>query len=233
VARTAFLALSSLFLALASVPAVADSPWYVSLDAGTSKYAGLDVSGGPLFVGTGSTNVSSSDSATAFRLAAGYHLTPYLTAEMGYANLGDVSTSKRFDVPCEGSEGQGICFIVNTDNHARTSGYIAALTVQSADLAGWSIYGRAGIFIGHTHFSNFDDNVATVPIENTTHETGLTYGLGIAYGFSPHLMLRLGADRYPARFVNSTEVVSSTGTISYLDQEFHVNTVSLGLVYTF
>lgn len=238
--RTVFLALSSLLLALAPLPAMADSAWYVSLDAGTSNYKGLEVDGGPLQRVTSNGVLEIQDDSVdeaghQFRLGGGYHVTPWLSLEAAYVRLGNATSNVQGTVSCEGSEGSGICERFHDQGQVRTSGWLAALMLQSPDWWGLSLYGRIGAFVGHTEFSadSAANGFGFTSSENTVHYTGLTYGGGIAYSVSPHLALRLGADRYPARFMNSGDLFGSSGSVYHLDEDFHVNTVSLGLVYTF
>ena len=224
--RAGFFSLAALLLAFAPPPASADEGWFASFDVGRSKYVGLDGSGAPFYQVPGSQGITSDASSHHFRIAGGYHVTPYLSLEAGYVKLGGATRNANFSVPCEGSEGTGICFHVHEHDEIGTHGYFGALELQSFSLFGLSLYGRADVFIGHTDFTSFDPSVATIPLEQTIRYTGLTYGFGVACAFSPHLTLRLGVDRYPARYLSSNSYPE-------LEQDFHVDTVGLGLVYDF
>lgn len=202
---------ASMLLAIFSLPALADSGWYVAADVGQSHFTGgqFDAYHGAL------TTKSMSDSSTGYRLTGGYQFTPNWGLEAGYVDLGhgtatytyqlsvvpDVSSRTQYRIGAKG------LFVAGTGTYP--------ITEQ------WSLYGRVGAVDGQLDIqAQTNGNINLVGGSDTSWKG--TYGVGAKWNFMPQLSLRLGWDRY-------LQLGPSSPSISQYD----VSLLSLGVEWRF
>ncbi|MEW6312941.1 MAG: porin family protein [Pseudomonadota bacterium] len=147
------------------------APLAMAADAGW--YAGAGI-GQTSTSGAGLTKTSD----TAFRLLGGYKYNQNLAAEIEYVNLGSIQyqSLSLFDVK---SSGFGIAAV-------------GTLPLQN----NFALYGRLGITSIKSDVSPTAVIVATGEVVSSNTHTGMTYGIGGEYAFSPTAAVRFGYDNY-------------------------------------
>lgn len=207
--------------AFASLAAQAGNPgWYVGVDAGQSRFSGLDANGSPTYPST----ASQTDSG--YRLSAGYDFNPYLGVEAGYVNLGKVAGSANLAaLPIVCLPPTAECSLMpsevsaNLKTHAWTLEFVGSFPFGDE----WLLFGRAGgvransELISHESFSNNTTSTS----DWTSSDFDGTYGLGLQWSFANDWAARLSWDRY-----------ASLGHDLPIGK-FDVNLTSLGIVYQF
>ena len=123
---------------------------------------------------------SCDDKDTAWKISGGYRFNRYVSAEIGYVNLGKISFDGRVGAtPFSGS--------------ARTDG-VEFLAVGYLPLAqGFSLFGKLGAFLWD---SRGDVAVGSFAGGGKDNGTDVTYGLGLQYDFNRNLSARLEWQRY-------------------------------------
>lgn len=161
------------------------SPWYVGGGIGQSKYDFDSEWNDP-------SQTSRDDKDSGFKAFVGYRFTPQWGVELGYAKLGDF-VSNYTDL--------------NTETEA-TSWSLAA--TGTFPLTGqFSLLGRLGVTRNTADLSEAEvPGPGSASFKKT--KTGLLWGLGAQYHFSPRIAARLDYDNY-GKFGNSFDEDASTG----------------------
>lgn len=184
-----------LLLAAFSSSAVADdSGAYLAADLGQSRFSGDAFA----FPGSGWMSSSQSDSS-AYRLTAGYQLTPYFGLEAGYVDLGHGSVTLR---PTPSSPPIGFNML---GFRAGVKGEFAAITGTWPIDPQWALFARLGGIEGKLDFQTTQSNVPGTFDRTSTAWTS-TYGVGAKWNFQPQWSLRLGWDHYHSVGNASVEV---------------------------
>lgn len=117
--------------------------------------------------------VSCDDKDTAWRLFAGYQFTPFLAAEVGYADLGKI----------DGSLGAA-----NAELKANALDLVGVAKLPITSQLG--VYGKAGAYRGETKLSS------NVGVSGKDTDSGWTYGAGLQWDVIRNVGLRLEWQRY-------------------------------------
>jgi len=197
---TGSVAVAGLFMAAAAHAKAPKSGFYLGATAGQAKYAD-DLNGvdGALFsafaeVGLPVASVTShvDDTDQTFSVFAGYRFLPYLAAEVGYVDLGELAYHA--DVRVLGSGLPGSVDVTFGSKGALGS----ALGIWPVNDA-WDLYGRAGIFISDTRLKA---SVNLLGISDSQPESKTSadamIGLGTAVHLGNHFSLRLEYQRFGA-----------------------------------
>lgn len=153
--------------ALIATPALADSTgkFYLAGDLGAARYNGVNVSLG-IFPDAGVK-----------RIAAGYHISPTLAAEVGYSRFGD---SVLIAGPITGT--------------------LTASSFQIAAIGSYplgpefDLIGKLGLA---SNKSNIDETTSGIPTASGSYsQRDLLIGLGGQYNINPHFSLRALYDHY-------------------------------------
>jgi OOP family OmpA-OmpF porin len=197
---TGSVAVAGLLFAVAAHAKPPKSGFYLGATAGQSKYSedlgGVDGSLFTAFSNVGLTvrSVTSEvdDTDTNFAVFGGYRFFPYLAAEFGYVDLGELSYNA--DVVLLGTSVPG-----SVDVTFASKGPLgSALGIWPINDS-WDVYARAGIYISDTKLK------ATVSLLNVTDSeteskasVDSMIGLGTAVHLGNHFSLRLEYQRFGA-----------------------------------
>lgn len=204
------LGILAVLLAL-SLPAAADSGWYAAADLGQSHFTGgIFDAGFPA-----SWTRSASDSATGYRITAGYQFTSNWGVEGGYVDLGHGTVSARNPHPDPFRPD----IATFADYRIGAKGLFAAGTGTWPIDEQWSLFARAGLIDGRLETREHTDGLIA-PLNVTETSWKATYGVGAKWKFRPQWSLRLGWDSY--RRLGA----SSSG-------QYDLSLISLGLEWHF
>ena len=191
--KTGIAVLSTAAMAFA-LPAAAQSvdtkAFYAGANIGQSKFK-VDCQPGQ----------TCDDSDTAFKIFGGYSFNKNWAAELGYSDLGSAKISD----PTGSAEIKA------------TAWDLAAVFSWPFSSSGFSVFGRAGLYMGETKFSGDASGSKTT--------TDLTYGIGGQYDFSRNLGLRAEWQRFSKMKAHD----DSTGDDSTGD----VDALTIGVIYRF
>lgn len=173
-------------LALATgARAADDTGWYGSLNLGRSHLglSGNDLDGRNAAQGvTSSTTLDSRDSA--WSLNAGYRFNRNFALEAGYVDLGSYRFTGNTSAPAAGS----------LDGRYKAHGYslvaVGIVPLQS----GFSLYGKAGLFLARTELSA-SSSATALGGADSSRGTG-TIGAGLSYDFTRNVFGRAEWNRY-------------------------------------
>jgi OOP family OmpA-OmpF porin len=197
---TGSVAVAGLLFAVAAHAKPPKSGFYLGATAGQSKYSeDLGEADGLLFeafsnVGLPVAAVTSDidDTDTNFSVFAGYRFFPYLAAEFGYVDLGELTYNA--DVVLLGTSAPGSVDITFSSKGPLGS----ALGIWPINDS-WDVYARAGIFISDTKLKV---NVGLLNASDTETESKTSVdsmiGLGTAVHLGDHFSLRLEYQRFGA-----------------------------------
>ena len=143
-----------------------DAAWYAGGSVGTSSSAICDFAFG----------ASCDDQGTAYRAFAGYQVNRYLSLELGYQQLGDVTLSLA----------PGVSQTLETT----LFDLVVLGTLPLTQRLG--AYGKLGIFRANNEASSGTPGVPGAKLESN----GLTYGLGLQYDVTANLGLRVEWQEY-------------------------------------
>lgn len=188
--RTLAWTAGALALALSQICLAQNAGLYLGANVGQSKY-NIDCGGG----------LSCDDSDTAFKLYGGYKFHPNWSAELGYADLGKAKLS-----------GPG-----GTDEMGATAWDLTGVFQWPIAASGFSIFGRAGLYLADMKLSGPDHGKKT--------SSGLTFGLGAEYDFTRSLGVRAEWQRYAK--------VKIRNDVNGVEDDGDVDALTLGLVYRF
>jgi OOP family OmpA-OmpF porin len=141
------------------------------------------------------------DSDTAFKIFGGYSFNKNWAAEFGYNDFGKAKIT-------EGA--------LSAEVKANAWDLDAVFSWPFAD-SGFSIFGRAGLYMGETKFSG--------DASGSKSTTDLTYGIGGQYDFSRNLGLRAEWQRFSKMKAHD----DSTGD----DSSGDVDALTIGVIYRF
>lgn len=139
--------------------------------AGMTSFVGVGVGNTSANVPGSSGQVSSSSSG--YRLVAGNLISPALSVEAEYIDLGEIAGS-------------------STKIAAKGLGISGLFVMPVTEM--FSVYGRAGLARIETTVSSLPGSTPITPVYDTT--VGLTLGYGIQADISPNASLRISWDRY-------------------------------------
>jgi OmpA-OmpF porin, OOP family len=222
---TGSVAVAGLLFAAAAHAKPPKSGFYVGGTTGQSKFdddlGGMDSILFDAFrsVGLSITGVNSDldDSDNNFSVFGGYRFFPYLAAEFGYVDLGELAYSADFVVLRPGAPLPGAVKITFGSKGPVAS----ALGIWPVNDS-WDLYARAGLFVSDTELSV---KVNALGVSETVTESKTAVdpmiGLGTAVHLGKHFSLRAEYQRF-----GSVGDEDSTG-------EMHVDLVNVGFLVQF
>ncbi len=137
------------------------------------------------------SSVSNTDSA--YRIGAGYRLSPIFALEAHYTDLGKYSSESRaLLVPNAGAGTLSAKY--------KSSGYGIDALVSAPLAQSFSIYGRVGVLRAKTE-ANFTSSGSifvspTSRLDATANTTAYSYGIGLQYDISKQIAVRAEGQRY-------------------------------------
>ncbi len=224
--RTAALLIS---LAIATLPAAAQSPWYIGISAGQSKTdTELVVNRESTVVNASVTGSSFDSQDSGFKVFGGFQFTPHVAVEVNYADLG---TSRLFtgiltaNPPLSGS----------VDLQRQIEGFGVDLVVRAPIGPRATIFGRVGAVRSRLEATAVLDGNIVFTSGNTTDrsrstsvtETVTRYGLGAEWLFGRGMALRVEWERWLD--VGKAFEIGGSGTTGEADTDFY----SVGIAYRF
>lgn len=199
---TGSVAVAGLLFAAAVHAKPLKSGFYVGATAGQSKYdedlGGTDAVLFDAFSNVGipiaalTSDVDDTDNN--FSVFAGYRFFPYLAAEFGYVDLGELRYAANFLVASPGTSAPG-SVTVSFGSKGPVASAMGIWPVNDV----WDLYARAGIFISDTEVRATVDalNVSATDKESKTAVDSMI-GLGTAVNLGKHFSLRLEYQRFGA-----------------------------------
>lgn len=214
-----FIWVTALISAGLAAPAwAADVGWYFGAGVGQSHFS----SGRLNDLVPSGWIASSNETDTAYRLSAGYQVTPYLGLEAFYADLGRVT------IDAHAPPGQPIP--IDTENQLNgrvdAQGWGAAVKGAYPLTDTWRAYARAGLLDARVRFQDHGENgsvnppiisITTIDVRSTNWKAA--YGVGVEWDFSPQWSATLSWDQFHQLGDSAT-----TG-------EYNVNLLAAGIVY--
>jgi OOP family OmpA-OmpF porin len=198
---------------LTAMPAYAQDPgFYIGAGAGRSAVS-IDedrINAGLIAEGLTSSSVESDDRKTGYRIFGGYQMTPRFALEAGYFDLGRFGYTAT-TVPLGTLRGD-----------MRLKGLDLDLVGNLPLFGHLSAIGRVGVTSIRASDSFSSTGVVVMPYASanpSTRKTGLTFGAGLSYDFTPALSMRVEAQRYQLN-----DAVGNKG---------HADLISASLVYRF
>jgi hypothetical protein len=209
--------------------AAAQGGWYAGASLGQSRTGDEIVANRESTVVSGTVTGSSFDAKdTAVRIFGGHRLSPWLSLEAGYTDLGNahlVTGTVANDPPIPGtfSESRGVTGL----------GIGVALSAPVGERA--SLFARVSAQRARTQADvTLDGNIVFTSgnpndrhRSNTVSQTIGTYALGGEWNLTPALAMRLEWERWPK--VGKAFEIGGTGSTGKADLDFY----SLGLLYRF
>lgn len=203
-----------------------NSGWYVGVDAGRSRFTGINSSETPIVPEPfGSTDAG-------YRLSAGYSFDPFFAVEGGYVDLGKVSGGATDLGATPGGFTCGyLCsqsFVVNAE--LKTRGWILEAVGSYPFTDRWAVFMRAGgiresseLSVVYTPIPPW--NISLEPnSDDTSDDTDFIYGAGVRWSAASDWAVQLSWDRY-------TSLGHGLPVAGVSD--FDVDLMSLGIVYQF
>jgi OOP family OmpA-OmpF porin len=197
---TGSVAVAGLLFAAAAHAKPPKSGFYMGATAGQLKYSeDLDDADGLVFDAFSNVGLrvravtsESDDTDSTFAVFAGYRFLPYLAAEFGYVDLGELTYNA--DVLLLGSNVPGSVDIAFSSKGPLGS----ALGIWPINDS-WDVYARAGIFISDTRLK-VDVSLLNASDTETESKTSVDsmIGLGTAVHLGNHFSLRLEYQRFGA-----------------------------------
>jgi len=221
--------IATVFGVCASGIAVAQSHWYAGASLGQSRTSNDLVSNRESTVVNGTVTGSSLDAKdTAVRIFGGYRVSPWLSIEAGYSDLGNAHLTTGTvanNPPIAGtfSESRGV------------TAFGAGLVVSAPVWERASIYARVSAQHVRTQAdATLDGNIVFTngnPDDRhrsaTSTETIGTYAVGAEWMFNPAFGMRLEWERWPK--VGKAFAIGASGTTGEADMDSY----SFGLLYRF
>jgi len=171
--------------ASATIAQNAQRPWYVEGSLGWSKQGmdGADIN--RAFASQGVTSSTSfDDNDSAWGLTLGYRFTRNWGIEGSYNDFGKFKYSGTILAPIPGA--------VSGDYKANAWS-LAGVGTMPLD-KGFALYGRLGLAYSEAKLSA--SSTGSALSGGKSHDTGLMFGLGATYDFTPAVYARLGWDRF-------------------------------------
>ena len=188
--------------------------WYGGVSVGQSK---SNVSGGEVSdflrsLGYGSPSTSADNKDTTYKFLLGYRLSPVVSVEGFYADLGRYNTRSSVTTPTAGS--------VSADYKAKGYGVDLVLSAPISDA--FSVYGRLGVMQAKTEATfGSSGSVGLLSNRGSKNKTGQHYGVGLQYEINPAIALRGEVETYRKLGDDST------------GGELKVDVVSVGAIFRF
>lgn len=124
--------------------------------------------------------VACDDKDTAWRIFGGYQFNRYISAELGYADLGTPASAS--------GTVSGVAVVANTEVTAWD-----LVAVGSYPIGRFSIYGKLGLYRAETETSG---SVAGIPLTGSDTNTDITFGAGAGFDITRNLRIRGEWQRY-------------------------------------
>lgn len=220
---------AAVFAVLMPGMAAAQGNWYAGASVGQSRTSSDLVANRESTVVNGTATGSTLDGKdTAVRVFGGYRLSPWLSLEASYTDLGNARLTTgtlALDPPNPG-----------TFSETRSvSGFGAGLAVSAPIGERASVFARVSAQRARTQAdATLDGDIMfTTGNTNDRHrsttftETVATYAVGAEWKVNPGLALRLEWERWPK--VGKAFAIGASGTTGEADMDFY----SLGLLYRF
>jgi OmpA-OmpF porin, OOP family len=191
---TGSVAIAALLFSAAAHAKSPSSGFYLGASAGQSKYK-EDFNGAELAIidafsdfgiPVGAINADNDDTDTSFNVFVGYRFLPWVAAEVGYVDLGELSYRANFQVFGGGAPTPGSADLTFSSKGALGS----ALAIWPVNDA-WDLYARAGVFIENTEL---EATARILTISDTESQKSTTadsmIGIGTAVNLGQHFSLR-------------------------------------------
>lgn len=167
----------------------ADSGFYLGGSLGKSKmsdFSGSDVDA--VLASVGATSTSTTDNKdTGWKAFAGYRIMKYLAVEGAYTNFGDVTARSTITAPAPGT------LNLKVETQAWSLSALGILPLNDK----FSLFGRLGFNVSNSDVSvSATGSGTTYSSSDSDNDTGVLYGLGAAYHFTPNVNLRAEWERY-------------------------------------
>ncbi len=132
-------------------------------------------------------STSSDDNGLGWRVFAGYALNDYLSAELSYVSLADVSADTTLTSP-----------VGRASTEIESRGFNLGLVAGAPVGDGFRVYAKAGLFMWDSEADVRVDLASGGSASASTDDDGadFSYGLGASYQFNDNLSVRLDWDRY-------------------------------------
>ena len=184
----------------AGVSAAAQSGTYVAVDVGQGSYdltqGELDGTAQSALIGTGLSIVNLSSNldkkGTGFGVAFGYRFSPYLAAEAAYLDLGKAKWNASGTVT-DGINSSPMDIALSFKSSGPALSLLGSVPVGTQ----FSLDARAGAFFSKTKLSltASAQGVSDTESDSDKH-TGLLYGIGGTWSFTPVAAVRVGYTVY-------------------------------------
>jgi|SRR5208282_3635463 len=189
-------AIALLLSSAIATPAIADdSGWYAGINVGSARVG--DPVSGPVYTSTNTTVAG---------IQAGYQFTKNWGAELFYTGAG------KFDA-------QSAAATSFSSGKTDVFGISAVGTLPIFDT--FSLYGKLGLATARTSVSNSGASTTW----SGANRNAATFGLGMQYGVTPSVDIRLGWDRY--------SLATSGGATAGSTDDYNSNVYTLGATYKF